>query len=95
MKISVFVVSAVICLGTGGVAMAQMKCTVNDPTGTPLHVRSRPNGPILGALHNGTRVLLWELVYVRGKPWAKITTKGPGKDGWVFHRYLSCEQLYN
>lgn len=95
MKAKILAVTAMILLATSDQASAQMRCTVSDPTGTPLNVRSRPNGPILGALHNGTRVLLWELVYVRGKPWAKITTKGPGKDGWVFHRYLSCEQLYN
>jgi uncharacterized protein YraI len=95
MKFSVFAVAAIIFLATSGVALAQMKCTVNDPTGTPLNVRSRPNGPILGALHNGTQVHLWELVYVGDKPWAKITTEGPGKNGWVFHRHLSCEQLYD
>jgi hypothetical protein len=33
-------------------------CVVGDPTGTPLNVRSRPNGPILGALHNDTPVLV-------------------------------------
>lgn len=95
MKIPALIVATIIFLATSGVALAQMKCTVNDPTGTPLNVRSRPNGPILGALHNGTPVLLWKLVYVRDKPWAKITTEGPGKSGWVFRRYLSCEQLYD
>ena len=31
-------------------------CVVADPTGTPLNVRSAPNGTILGALHNDTPV---------------------------------------
>ena len=94
-KVSVFAVASVNFLATSSVALAQMKCTVNDPTGTPLNVRSRPNGPIVGALHNGTRVLLWELVYVGDKPWAKITIEGPGKSGWAFRQYLSCKQLYD
>ena len=29
------------------------ECVVNDPTGTPLNVRTRPNGAIVGALYNG------------------------------------------
>ena len=55
-------------------ATAQAQCKVNDPTGgTPLNVRSRPNGPILGALSNGTPVLASALVVdIRERNWAKI-----------------------
>lgn len=95
MKLRSLLAAAAILLAMNGAAMAQMKCTVNDPTGTPLNVRSKPNGAILGSLHNGAHVNLWELVYVRDKPWARITPVGPGKSGWVFHKYLKCQPLYN
>lgn len=36
-------------------ALAQDVYVVNDPTGTPLNVRSQPNGAILGALYNDDR----------------------------------------
>ena len=32
------------------------RCKVTDPTGTPLNVRSAPNGKIIGTLANGTLV---------------------------------------
>jgi hypothetical protein len=33
-------------------ADAQTRCVVADPTGTPLNVRSQPQGTILGALNH-------------------------------------------
>ena len=39
-------------------ALAAGECLVDDPTGTPLNVRSAPNGPILTTLPNGARVEL-------------------------------------
>jgi uncharacterized protein YraI len=95
MKLRAPIAVAVILLAMTSTAVAQMKCTVNDPTGTPLNVRSEPNGPILGSLYNGARVDLWELVYVRDKPWARVTPVGPGKSGWVFRQYLKCQPLYD
>lgn len=70
-------------------AFAQTVCVVNDPTGTPLNVRSSPDGSILGALYNGTRVNLLRLVADRsGQSWAYIAPRGPGKNGYVFYNYL-------
>ena len=37
---------------------AAQTCVVDDPTGTPLNVRTSPNGAILGALYNGAVVLV-------------------------------------
>lgn len=95
MKLRSLMAAAGVLLAMNGAALAQMKCTVNDPTGTPLNVRSKPNGSILGSLNNGARVDLWELVYVGDKPWARVTPVGPGKSGWVFRQYLDCQQLYD
>lgn len=66
-------------------------CTVTDPTGTPLNVRSRPNGPILGALHNGTVVrVLQTLTDASGRPWIYVRPQGAGRTGWVFGDFLTC-----
>jgi Bacterial SH3 domain len=66
-------------------------CIVNDPTGTPLNVRTRPNGAILGALHNGAAVQVLEVIHDRGgRAWAYIAPLRSGRRGWVFGSYLSC-----
>jgi len=66
-------------------------CTVTDPTGTPLNVRTSPNGPILGALHNGATVqILQTTVDASGRPWAFVAPQEAGKNGWVFGAYLTC-----
>ena len=72
---------------------ASAGCIVSDPTGTPLNVRSRPNGPILGALYNDTPVLVTGGVVTVGmKVWVNVTPLAPGKRGWVFFDFLSCER---
>jgi hypothetical protein len=54
--------AAVLVATSSELARAQTSCTVSDPTGTPLNVRSRPNGPIVGALHNGATVFVSALI---------------------------------
>src|SRR5262249_40527209 len=54
-------------------------CIVADPTGTPLNVRSRPNGTILGALHNDTKVIVTDSTIVSGKVWSKVVPIDAGK----------------
>ena len=72
-------------------AFAQAVCVVADPTGTPLNVRAAPNGSILGALFNGTRVSVLNVVADRsGERWAYIAPVGPGKRGYVFRKFLDC-----
>ena len=72
-------------------AFAQAVCVVADPTGTPLNVRAEPNGSILGALNNGTRVSVINIVLDRGgQRWALIAPLGPGKRGYVYRSFLDC-----
>jgi hypothetical protein len=72
-------------------AFAQAVCVVADPTGTPLNVRTAPNGSIVGALFNGTRVSVLSVVTDRtGERWAYIAPVGPGKRGYVFRNFLDC-----
>src|SRR5438046_2291402 len=83
---------AILLATSSGSAWGVTSCTVSDPTGTPLNVRSRTNGPILGALHNGIAVFVSALVAdARGRRWAKIVPLHEGKVGWVFREYLTCE----
>jgi len=70
-------------------------CTVEDPTGTPLNVRNRPNGALVGALHNDAEVLAVQNAIVNGKVWSKVIPLGAGKEGWVFYNFLSCSHPKN
>ena len=64
-------------------------CVVADPTGTPLNVRSAPQGRILSILPNGTAVVVVEERALAGRRWAKVTATD-GTLGWVFASYLDC-----
>jgi uncharacterized protein YraI len=77
-----------IALTAPGDARANEVCTVADPSGTPLNVRSQPklDGSILGALNNDTSVVVKE----RRGQWASIVPESAGKSGWVWAEYLSC-----
>ena len=82
--------AAALVLGVGP-TLADQRCTVTDPTGTPLNVRSEPNGAILGALHNGAVVSCMETVADRnGRSWSFIVPLDGGKAGWVFREFVSC-----
>jgi uncharacterized protein YraI len=64
---------------------AQAACIVTDPTGTPLNIRSSPNGGIVGTLRNGTSVTIQTVAYDgQGRPWAYIGV------GWVFREFVTC-----
>jgi hypothetical protein len=70
---------------------AQSRCMVTDPTGTPLNVRSRPNGgSIVGALHNGTSVRVMDReIDERGRTWSYVVP-AQGKAGWIYRHFISC-----
>lgn len=73
-------------------AAADQSCTVQDPSGTPLNVRARPYGPIVGALNNDVRVRLLDTATDReGRPWAYVVPNGPGRAGWVYREYIDCD----
>ena len=64
-------------------------CTVIDPTGTPLNIRSGPSGKILGTLKNGVKVEVNEHQEKDGKRWALVSKFGEAA-GFVFCAYLKC-----
>ena len=74
-------------------AFAKGRCLVADPTGTPLNVRTEPNGRIVDSLRNGVLVEIIELGSSHGKARAYVgraDSKLPL--GWVFRDYLNCDQ---
>jgi hypothetical protein len=68
-----------------------LPCSVNDPTGTPLNVRSKPNCKIIARLENGTIVEQTDTP-IQDK-WEEIKFKVGNKTvrGWVFKDYLACQ----
>jgi hypothetical protein len=88
-------VALMINAGAMDIAAAQTRgttCTVNDPTGSPLNVRNKPNGTIVGALHNGTGIFIVDVAKDdRGRKWAQIEPVRQGKSGWIFGNYIDCE----
>jgi Bacterial SH3 domain len=72
-------------------------CTVADPTGTPLNVRSAPiSGKIVSKLKNGTVVRVEDFNEDSGDEnanWWKISITKNGKRrtlGWVTSNFLNC-----
>jgi uncharacterized protein YraI len=82
-----FLIAAVLA-GTAGTASGA-DCVVADPTGTPLNVRSEPQGRIVTALDNGMAVEIVGERALDGRRWAKVAAHGDVL-GWVFAAYLDC-----
>jgi hypothetical protein len=72
-------------------ALAQARCRVTDPTGTPLNIRATPNGRIIGTAPNGLLVTILDTTSDRGRPWALVAQFETGRRvGWVFREFISC-----
>jgi Bacterial SH3 domain len=67
-------------------------CFVADPTSSPLNVRDRPNGRIVGQVPNNSEVMIKAIKKDRkGKAWAKIIQKNSeSSSGYVVLKYLQC-----
>lgn len=84
---------AAVLLATTPAFADESHCVVADPTGTPLNVRTSPNGPIIGPIDNGRRVYVMDRATDRnGKAWVYIgdTEHGVGV-GWVIRRFINCD----
>lgn len=72
---------------------ATVLCTVADPTGSPLNLRTEANGQIIGTVRNGTKLRVNTVKTVGGKPWAVVErVASDNAIGWVFDAYMKCEQ---
>lgn len=73
-------------------------CTVKDPTGTPLNIRTGPNERIVGTAANGTELEFIDHVEHNGSLWARVARFDPDADvltmeaGILFLNYLDCDQ---
>ena len=83
--------TGIICIQVPTQALGQERCIVADPTGTPLNVRSTPDGHVIQTLNNGISVTIFDRMSFRGKTWVYV---GRYEDripfGWVFRDYLDC-----
>jgi SH3 domain-containing protein len=94
MRLSAVTLPIAIALYVGGLtdASAQSRCRVMDPTGTPLNVRTTPNGHIVGTLNNGDQVTVLDRTSDRkGKAWVYVGNYENNKPiGWVFREFIAC-----
>jgi hypothetical protein len=77
-------------LPSSGVDQDRNTCVVADPTGTPLNVRTSPNGKIVGKISNGERIRISDQTTENGKEWAYISNAASRPMGWVFRKFLAC-----
>jgi Bacterial SH3 domain len=69
------------------------RCTVTDPSGTPLNVRNAPQGSnIRDRLSNGSVVRVIRIVAENGEPWALIENQSGRELGWVYRPYITCDE---
>ena len=67
-------------------------CTVSDPTDSPLNVRERANGKIIGTLENGAVVAIGVTDGSEGRNWTRIIRP---IEGYVWSQYLTdCQYKY-
>ena len=89
-----YLCAAALAVLIAGPALAEDKCIVTDPSGTPLNVRSAPGGKILTTLSNGITVVIGDTQKdAKGREWAQIvslTTDPKAKGGWVAKDLVSC-----
>ena len=89
-----YLCAAALAVLIAGPALAEDKCIVTDPSGTPLNVRSAPGGKILTTLSNGITVVIGDTQKdATGREWAQIvslTADPKAKGGWVAKDLVSC-----
>jgi len=71
---------------------AQERCRVADPTGTPLNVRTSPDGKIVLTLKNEVLVTVLDHSSNYGKDWVYVGDAERVPLGWVFRDYLDCNR---
>jgi len=91
-SLSTLLAPAPVLLLAGTATLAAERCTVADPSGTPLNVRAEPEGRVTGTLANGRVVSLADTIRDgRGRPWSLVYDFWSGdKIGWVFRAHLAC-----
>ena len=88
----IIVLIAALLFASGSAIADETKCRILDPTGTPLNVRTAPQGRVIGNLPNDMLVSVVDrAVDGTGKAWVYISKVTDGKPiGWVFRKFISC-----
>ena len=70
-------------------ALGAERCRIADPTGTPLNVRTAPQGRVIGTLPNGFLASILEQSTDRfGKSWVYVADYGSGRPiGWIYRQF--------
>jgi hypothetical protein len=78
--------------GRDSVRMAFGTCVVRDPSGTPLDLRSTPQGDVVSTLANGRFVQITDTKSDRkGQLWVLVANNENGERlGWVIQNSISC-----
>jgi hypothetical protein len=67
-------------------------CIVADPTGTPLNLRTSPNGKVISTIRNGSPVtIIDDAADSQGRAWSYIRSDVSRANlGWVIKSFLGC-----
>lgn len=67
-------------------------CVVADPTGTPLNLRTTPNGKVIATIRNGALVTITDdAVDGKGRAWSYIQNDANSIGlGWAIKSFLAC-----
>ena len=84
------IIAALTC--DASIASAQSLCRVTDPTGTPLNVRTLPNGKIIGTLPNRMPVVVVDQTVDQDHRSWVFLKRGTDDEpiGWVFRSFINC-----
>jgi hypothetical protein len=86
------IVVFIVLLGGASTASAETQCRVMDPTGTPLNVRTSPNGKVIDTLPNRMLVSIVDQIFDQShKAWVFLK-RGTDDEpiGWVYREFISC-----
>jgi hypothetical protein len=86
------IVAVIVLLCGASRASAEVQCRVMDPTGTPLNVRTSPNGKIIDSLPNRMPVsIIDQTVDQNHKSWVFLKRSTDDEPiGWVYRDFISC-----
>ena len=71
-----------------------LDCRVADPTGTPLNIRTQPNGEVVNTARNGDLIQVFsgeEKYDSRGRLWYYVANRfSSAPDGYALAAYIRC-----
>lgn len=86
------IVMFIVLLCDASTALAESRCRVMDPTGSPLNVRTSPNGKIIDTLPNRMLVTVVDQAFDQNQRSWVFLKRGTDDEptGWVFRDFINC-----